>query len=90
MNPEQSAQGALDQQNRTFGFRRIPRFVEGPNGPQITSAKDMNRLVDAANALLSMTAKMGPSNKIIITDSQVIIQFKDDNTQSQLSAVTAG
>jgi hypothetical protein len=74
MSPEQSIATTRDDTHRNFTGRRIPRFNPGPAGPQISSARDMNVIVDALNSLLNLQIKRGEIDDVMISDSNALIQ----------------
>lgn len=88
MNAESQSTSGRDQQGKTFNGLQIPRFRAGPGAPQISSSRAMNRLVDALNSIQNMSVTRAPSDKVIITDANTVLQVA--NEDRELAAVTAG
>ncbi len=65
----------------TEGFNRagfdLPLFSPGEGGPQITSARDMNRVVSRANALSNVEIRKGAGWRWLLTDSRCVLQVDD-------------
>lgn len=75
MQPDLQSQSGKDNNRLTPANRKIPRFRPGPNGPQTNSAEDMNRIVDAVNALYAAQIVRGSVNRFTATDSGVAYEI---------------
>lgn len=74
--PEPQSQSPLDKQGRVGAVRKpIPSFTAGGDGPQITSAKAMNRIVDTLNALSNLSVIRNDKNAFTLTDSNAVLEI---------------